>query len=149
MSEKLKALFTTINEGYTWLTEGSTNGAKTLSKILFAFTIVLGLVTWTIAERYFVLLDDVKVIVKTNNDKQIEIDKLKFERDQFAIKAEGLSQTLNDLISKHPSIIEKEEVKEPQKVTVPTYEEAKETAKPTTKRDDMQRRRRLIEIING
>lgn len=146
MSDKLKALFATINEGYTWLTEGSTNGAKTLSKILFAFTIVLGLVTWTIAERYFVLLDDVKIIVKTNNEKQVEIDKLKFERDQLAIKAEGLSETLKQIITDHPHDIHEDE--EPE-VTIPTYEEEKVTPITPPSQSDMQRRRRLIEIINS
>lgn len=147
MSDKLKALFATINEGYTWLTEGSTNGAKTLSKILFAFTIVLGLVTWTIAERYFVLLDDVKIIVKTNNEKQVEIDKLKFERDQLAIKAEGLSTTLKEIITDHPHDIRNEE--EEPKVTIPTYEEEKVFPVKPPSQSDMQRRRRLIEIINS
>ena len=146
MSDKLKALFATINEGYTWLTEGSTNGAKTLSKILFAFTIVLGLVTWTIAERYFVLLDVVKIIVKTNNDKQVEIDKLKFERDQLTIKAEGLSETLKQIITDHPHDIYEDE--EPE-VTIPTYEEEKVTPVTPSSQSDMQRRRRLIEIINS
>lgn len=146
MSDKLKALFATINEGYTWLTEGSTNGAKTLSKILFAFTIVLGLVTWTIAERYFVLLDDVKIIVKTNNEKQVEIDKLKFERDQLAIKAEGLSETLKQIITEHP---QDNHVDEEPEVTIPTYEEEKVTSPPSPTLSDMKRRRRLIEIINS
>lgn len=148
MSDKLKALFATINEGYTWLTEGSTNGAKTLSKILFAFTIVLGLITWTIAERYFVLLDDVKIIVKTNNEKQVEIDKLKFERDQLAIKAEGLSETLKDFINDHIPPHELNPVEEP-KVTIPTYEEEKVIPVTPPSQSDMQRRRRLIEIINS
>lgn len=145
MSEKANALFGTISEAYSWLTEGSTNGAKTLSKILLALSIIMGVVTWSIAERYFILLDDVKTMVKMNNDSRMENDKLRFEKDQLTIKAEGLSQTISELVSEHPH----EEFEQKTKpVAVTTYEVEKKVTGSVTSAEEMRRRRRLIEIIN-
>ena len=145
MSEKVNALFGTISEAYSWLTEGSTNGAKTLSKILLAISIIMGVVTWSIAERYFILLDDVKAMVKVNNDSRVENDKLRFEKDQLIIKAEGLTQTISDLVSDYQH-------DEPERKTetdiMPTYEVEKKVTTSVTSIEEIKRRRRLIEIIN-